>query len=749
MRSANPSSAKWICAFVWLLLMAQTPARAGEVTPFPTLEEVMASRSDLWGQLALENTNGLTYEFFASLLPPPRYVNADFREYPMALSAPRAPVKARLISNGSGINTRAGGRSWTDPGTALIFRVGPDELRFGEFGDRVSEPKYLRGHLPVVRLRYQLGDVVYEQESFAAVDPRLAAAGLVFVRFSAAAGATGNVAAQLDAGSEVKPVRGSLVDDNGQTVVWYDNNWRLSRQRLVANLSSNVPAVLALATKPLERRAAPLTLAEYDEQRRACISAWETILQNGTTAEVSEPVITNAWRTALISSLCLVSSNRMNYSAGNQYEKMLENEGADAVEALLLWGQTALARELIPPLLGLARKGLEFDYAGRKLQLLARYFQLTRDTDLLKAQAPQWSKELQLLLTSRTNSGLFPREHYSAELAAPVVSLHANAQAWRALRDFAPVLAALGQTDSSRLCLQSAASFRQSIMDAVEKVERKEDDSTFVPIALSGEDEPYETITGSRMGTYWNLMMHGVLGTGIFAAERETGILNYLERHGALCMGMPRIRSSGTFWNSSEAIAPFAAARRLSLLLQRDEPDKALAGFYAILAQGFTRDSFVGSETVSLVPLDSRGRQLFCPPNSAANASILRLLRELLVQEVDTDDDGEPETLRLLFGTPRAWLDDQKEIRLARAPTAFGPVSLSIKSNLEQGELHASIELPPRLPQRTLLRLRLPAGWRALIGRSGERTFRVDYSGAIELVGMLGKVDIVFTVQRR
>src|SRR5690349_9378656 len=101
MRSVNPTLAKWICALAWLLLAAQTPARAGEVTPFPTLEEVIASRSDLWGQLALENTNGLTYEFFASVLPPPRYVNADFREYPIVLSAPRALVKARLISNGS------------------------------------------------------------------------------------------------------------------------------------------------------------------------------------------------------------------------------------------------------------------------------------------------------------------------------------------------------------------------------------------------------------------------------------------------------------------------------------------------------------------------------------------------------------------------------------------------------------------------------------------------------------------------
>src|SRR5437867_12627425 len=104
----------------------------------PGLDEALKANIDLWGEAAMRQPNGPSYEFFEKLLPPPRYVNADFRFYPIVLSAPNATVKARLISNGSGVNLRGGTRSWNDVGTPVIFRVGPDERRFGEFLQRLE-----------------------------------------------------------------------------------------------------------------------------------------------------------------------------------------------------------------------------------------------------------------------------------------------------------------------------------------------------------------------------------------------------------------------------------------------------------------------------------------------------------------------------------------------------------------------------------------------------------------------------------
>src|SRR5579862_4803522 len=122
-------------ALVLAVLAAAVVSSTAE--PLASFEQAVTSSRDEWGEAAMRQTNGPSYEFFKDLLPPPRYVNADFRYYPIVLSAPHAKVKARLISNGSGVNLRAGSRSWNEPGTPVTFRVGPDEFRFGDILNRL------------------------------------------------------------------------------------------------------------------------------------------------------------------------------------------------------------------------------------------------------------------------------------------------------------------------------------------------------------------------------------------------------------------------------------------------------------------------------------------------------------------------------------------------------------------------------------------------------------------------------------
>src|SRR5262245_38478704 len=116
---------------VALLLCAAPVLAAAAQDQLPMLDKVTEGKFDLWGEAAMRQPNGASYEFFEKLLPPPRYVNADFRYYPIVLSAPNAKVKARLISNGSGVNLAGGSRSWNDVGTPVKFRVGSDDFPFG------------------------------------------------------------------------------------------------------------------------------------------------------------------------------------------------------------------------------------------------------------------------------------------------------------------------------------------------------------------------------------------------------------------------------------------------------------------------------------------------------------------------------------------------------------------------------------------------------------------------------------------
>src|SRR5256714_14069435 len=132
-------------------LKAETPTG----TNAPALTEVIAASRDLWGEMAMAQPNGASYELFEPLLPPLRYVHADFRYYPLVLSAPYAKTKARLISNGSGVNLRGGSRSWKDVGTPVVFRVGPDEFRFGDLRERGSHPTLAEGWLPIYAITYR------------------------------------------------------------------------------------------------------------------------------------------------------------------------------------------------------------------------------------------------------------------------------------------------------------------------------------------------------------------------------------------------------------------------------------------------------------------------------------------------------------------------------------------------------------------------------------------------------------------
>jgi hypothetical protein len=214
-------------------------------------------------------------------------------------------------------------------------------------------------------------------------------------------------------------------------------------------------------------------------------------------------------------------------------------------------------------------------------------------------------------------------------------------------------------------------------------------------------------------------------------------------------MGMERARPWPSFWNGDQSVNPLYGMRYVLTLLRRDEPERALVSFYGMLAQGFTRNTFVAGEGSSLTPLDEFGRQLYCPPNSAGNAHFLQMLRYLLVQDWDLNDDGKPETLRLAFATPKRWLEDGKTIKLERAPTAFGPVSFRLESHLANGEIKAEIDPPRRnRPGSMLFRARPPDGWRIVSATIQDQKLQTDPLGTVDLSSLTDRTTLLFHVQR-
>jgi hypothetical protein len=736
--------------------LAADPAVPGRGLPTP--EEAIAAKTDLWGEAALRQPGGPSYEFFAGLLPPLRYVDADFRHYPIVLSAPGAPVKARLVSNGSAINALARQPNWkTEAGTPVHVRVGPDRTSFGTDLTHLDGPHYADGWLPIVQLRYTHDGAAYGEEAFAAVDEPLAAAGAVVARFDFPARDQGRIDLRFEYGPDVLTGRGGMIRDKaGKVLAAFDDNWdwNAARSLLISKEGHAPAAYITVFTRPIDAASAPAAGAEfYRRQRDLCEHRWRGLLAAGTHVEVPEPYVNNAWRSLIVGTYAILAGDDLNYSAGNQYARMYAHESGEALRSLVVWGHAADLARTVRPLFVYRRPNIEYHDGAFKLRLLADYYFVTQDKELIRATRPLWQREIDLILGAREPAtGLLPREKYCSDIDTRVHSNNANANAWRGLRDMALVLEDVGEHDQAQRLAAIAADYRRMVLAAIERATVRAVDPPFVPIALGGEEPVPDPITATRLGSYWNLVVQSLLGSGVFRYDSPTAtdILRYMQTRGGLCMGMIRVQSARGTWVNTRNIDDLYGVRYALLLQERDEPERALVSFYGKLAQGMTRDTFLDGESSSIVPLDRFGREVYLPPNSAANASFLQQLRGLLVQDWDLDHDGRAETLRLLFATPRAWLRDGARITVERAPTAFGEVSVSAHSELAAGRVTATVDMPTRqAPAKALLRLRLPGGSAITAARINGRPARLTDPETLDLTGQTGRVRVEADVRAK
>jgi hypothetical protein len=129
--------------------------------------------------------------------------------------------------------------------------------------------------------------------------------------------------------------------------------------------------------------------------------------------------------------------------------------------------------------------------------------------------------------------------------------------------------------------------------------------------------------------------------------------------------------------------------------LFRDDPTAVVRAFYSYIASAFSHSA--------LEPVEHRWThgQYFGPPST--DGAWFELYRNMLVHE---RDDG---ALVLAQATPRPWLADGKNIVVRRAPTYYGPLSMTITSRATTGRIEARVEMPTRQrPQTLVVRLRHP-----------------------------------------
>src|SRR5262249_61332604 len=134
----------------------------------------------------------------------------------------------------------------------------------------------------------------------------------------------------------------------------------------------------------------------------------------------------------------------------------------------------------------------------------------------------------------------------------------------------------------ARQLAREAEPFRPAILDAVARSERRDVRPPFIPIALFGAEGPYETLTASRMGSYYDLMAPYVLGSGVFGpgSERETWMIEYLRQHGGIAMGMIRSMPHQGEFDKQPGVNVLYGLRYMLAQLRRDQRGPALVGLY-------------------------------------------------------------------------------------------------------------------------------------------------------------------------
>jgi hypothetical protein len=757
-----------------------------------TVDQALASKTDLWGEQLLQQPGGPTYDSAKALLPPLMYavsppVNgpsgwlSDSGVYyiPFGVPDPDHPTArgsiALHVADGSQITSgKVGNRS-------TRFFVGKDGAeRYGECIADLSKPQLEGGYLPILQTSYVDHDGVhYQQESFAGYLPGTTTV-TSYVKLVASRGnspdTTTKIRIQDDCSCQLVVDGDELVNpgDHG-THLYFSSGatWDGTGLTYDVDLSDGKPHTMyvvrvnnAVATPPENADA-----ADYDAAKHTVSSMWKSLLGQGATFSVPEPYAMDAEKASLVQNLLMT----WRYSIGNAYEAFYQPESSDAVQTLGEYGFTDVYKDSLQDLLPLSKGATQRDKEiGHKLYHAVDHWWLTGDPSLIENNESVYEGYAAQLAAQNAAdpNHLLEKEQYATDLKNLVYALHPIAVAQHGLQVMAEAWGRLGRPDLASKYGQVAANIEDGLRAAAAASQQTLPDGSLFTKAALLEDEPaYDQLTGTTLGSYWNLAAPYAFAAGLYppGSPEATGTLQYLYQHGSRQLGLVRFQYG--------SVDPVYSLEQNRFLADNDQADQLVLGFYGLLAGAMTQKTFVTGENANVGPLASKWpacqgqpscvfpppadgwapdeyyRAMARPPNSAENATFLDLLHLMLVHQVVTSSTQEPSGLQLAHFTPRAWLEQGKTISVEKAPTAFGPLSYAITSDVAHHHVQADVQVPSRDPLPSLsLRLRVPAGLRMVnVHVNGaERKAFDPQTETIDLSGLTGAlhVDVNYAAAR-
>ena len=271
-------------------------------------------------------------------------------------------------------------------------------------------------------------------------------------------------------------------------------------------------------------------------------------------------------------------------------------------------------------------------------------------------------------------------------------------EAWRGLRDLAGAWLAMGREAGDDVLIRrgralstAAEGMFGNARRGIEKSWITKDGVTGLPI-IAGDDTFYwEHAYRARPESYdenrvWSELFFG----GAATEETVRRIWDIAGERGHTTLGV---------FNNRKSMVGFLVWEEIAGLLQHDMVPEALLATYAHACHAHSRGTWTAIECVDM----DRARGAHSPYCLPAQMTLPIVIKWLLVHE-----DPITGVITLGRGVPRECLSQDRTIGVTDAPTRRGKVSFCLTSQIDAGEILATVSLPDRPGAEIRLRIRAP-----------------------------------------
>ncbi|MCA9231079.1 MAG: hypothetical protein KDA57_10530 [Planctomycetales bacterium] len=487
-------------------------------------------------------------------------------------------------------------------------------------------------------------------------------------------------------------------------------------------------------------------VSDFHTVSQAFEEYWYGFLHTG--AQVSLPSAEwmkriDIWKSQLaaITRVHYQNQERLSYGA-YFYQAYFGPEEGWPIVALAQWGHAAEAQRQAEIMLSEENRSKENVHHQSRNGAFAWYAtevaRLTNDSDWLQSIAPALIENADWTIAqckstesngSPVTRGLLPPHIYGGDIRDPATSLYATAVCWKGLAETAEILRTMGSAEQNARAGRygvEALRLKRRLAEVIQQVVDASSTPPFLPLALAlpsldgNHEGPYERLTESKLGNYWNLFAPSVLELGLVAAADRSPnrwLLDYQQSHGGLWAGLPR------FHNGLDAAYSIGVINELISRSIRDVRyrNQALASLQSFFLHAASRNGYTIPEVAGLFPyrLDTeayqrlvrespwnfgmydaerylQGHISFTEPLGAAAGEALWMIRNALVAETRNETGDFDGGLFLLSTVPGDWFAEGQEIVLTDFPTYCGMLSIRVLSKIESNrEIAIDYEFTP------------------------------------------------------